>query len=170
MKRSIFLAAGGIVILFTTLNAQQTAQTAAAKSSTEEANINSYISLLRQDVKKSKVAVITEMMELTPDEASKFWPVYNAYDKELTKLGDERVALIRDYAANYGSSMTDQKITEIGRKALDLEARRTELKKRYFDRLSQTVSPKIAGRFLQIENQLLMLLDLQMASSLPIVE
>ena len=166
MKRSIFLAVGSIVILFSTLSAQQTS---AAKTETEEANINSYINLLRQDVKKGKVAVLTEMMELAPDEASKFWPVYNDYDKELSKLGDERVALLRDYGQNYGT-MTDQKIAEIGRKALDLEARRTDLKKRYFERLLKTVSARVAGRFLQIENQLLMLLDLQMASTLPIVE
>lgn len=169
MKRSIFLAVGSIVILFSTLNAQQTVNTSAAKTANEEANINSYINLLRQDVKKGKVAVLTEMMELTPDEASKFWPVYNDYDKELSKLGDERVALLREYGQNYGT-MTEQKIIEIGRKALDLEARRTDLKKRYFERLSKTVSARVAGRFLQIENQLLMLLDLQMASTLPIVE
>jgi hypothetical protein len=169
MKRSIFLGVAGILILLNTLKAQQTVKASAVKSSTEEANIDSYISLLRQDVKKGKVAVLTEMMELTPDEASKFWPVYNDYDKELSKLGDERVALLRDYGQNYGT-MTEQKIVEIGRKALDLETRRTEMKKRYFDRLSKSVSARVAGRFLQIENQLLMLLDLQMASSLPIVE
>jgi hypothetical protein len=164
MNRSIVLTIGGIVLLAAGVNAQD-----AAKASTEETNIQAYVSLLRQDLKKGKVAILTEMMELTPDEASKFWPVYNDYDKELTKLGDERVALIRTYAENY-SNMTDQKVTEIARKALDQEARRTELKKRYFERFSKAVSPKTAGRFLQIENQLLMLLDLQMASSLPIVE
>ena len=109
------------------------------------------------------------MMALTPEEASKFWPVYNEYDKELSRLGDERVALIKDYAENYGS-MSDQKVVEIGRKSLDLESRRTAIKKKYFDRLSQTVSPKTAGRFLQIESQLLMIIDLQVASSLPIVD
>ena len=164
MKCFTFLTIGGIMILTARIDAQDT-----VKASNEETNIQAYISLLRQDVKKGKVAVLTEMMELTPDEASKFWPVYNAYDKELTRLGDERLAVIGVYAENY-STMTDQKIGEIARKVLDLEARRTELKKRYFDRFSQAVSPRTAGRFLQIENQLLMIIDLQVASSLPIVE
>lgn len=138
-------------------------------ASTQEANLKSYVTLLRQDVKKDKVAILTELLGLTPDQAAKFWPLYNEYDKELTKLADERVALIRTYAENYGT-LTDQQIGDIGRKALDREARRTDLKKRYFDRFSQTVSPKIAGRFLQIENQLLGILDLQVMSMLPIVE
>jgi hypothetical protein len=164
MKCSIVTAIGGLVILGAALNAQE-----ASKTRTQDANLKSAVKLLREDVKKGKVAVLTETMELTPDEASKFWPIYNEYDKELTLLGDERLALIREFAAKFGT-MSDATITELGRKTLELEARRTDLKKRYFGRFGQAVSPKVAGRFLQIENQLLMIIDLQVASSLPIVE
>ncbi len=135
----------------------------------EEANIDTYASLLRQDVKTQKVSIISQLMALTPEQAGKFWPIYEAYDKDLTKLGDEKYAGIKKFAANYGS-MNDQVASELAAKMLDLEARRTELKKNAVQRMSQALSPKVAGRFLQIENQLLMILDLQIASSLPIVE
>lgn len=158
------IAVAGVLLSASPGNAQE-----AARSTTEQANIQSYIDLLRKDVRKEKVAILTELMDLTPEQASRFWPVYNEYDKELARLGDERVANVRVYTENY-RSMSDQKVSEVARKALDLEARRTELKKRYFDRMSQAVSPKIAGRFLQIENQLLTIIDLQIASDLPIVE
>lgn len=164
MVRFTVIAIAGALLFVSGLTAQD-----AATATPQEANIKSYINLLRQDVKKDKVSILTELMELTPEQAAKFWPVYNEYDKELTRLGDERIALIRIYAENY-SAMSDQKVSEIGRKALDLEAKRTDLKKRYFERMSHTVSPKVAGRFLQIENQLLMILDLQVSSMLPIVE
>jgi hypothetical protein len=162
MHRCTGIVIAGVLLSVSLLPAQE-----AAKAT--EADIQNYIDLLRKDVKKDKVAILTANMELTPEEAAKFWPVYNEYDKELTKLADERVALIRDYAKNYGS-MPDAKVSEIARKSLDLEARRTDLKKRYVERVSQAVSPKVAGRFLQIENQLLMLLDLQVSSSLPLVK
>jgi hypothetical protein len=164
MGRFTVIAIAGALLSVSSLTAQE-----AAKATSQEANIKSYINLLRQDIKKDKVSILTELMELTPDQAAKFWPVYNEYDKELTRLGDERIALIRIYAENYGS-MSDQKVSEIGNKALDLEAKRTDLKKRYFDRMSQSVSPKVAGRFLQIEHQLLLILDLQVSAMLPIVE
>jgi hypothetical protein len=164
MGRFTVIAIAGALLSVSGLTAQE-----AAKATSQEANIKSYINLLRQDIKKDKVSILTELMELTPDQAAKFWPVYNEYDKELTRLGDERIALIRIYAENYGS-MSDQKVSEIGNKALDLEAKRTDLKKRYFDRMSQSVSPKVAGRFLQIEHQLLLILDLQVSAMLPIVE
>jgi hypothetical protein len=145
------------------------AQAASTAEKNREANLKAYVDLLRKDLKKNKVAILTEMMELGPEEASNFWPVYNEYDKALTKLADERVALIRMYAENY-ASLTDQKVTEIALGMLDLEGQRNELKKEYFQKISQALSAKVAARFLQIENQIEKLVDLQIASSLPIVE
>jgi hypothetical protein len=135
----------------------------------EEINIDTYANLLRQDVKTQKVAIISYLMALTPEQAARFWPLYEAYDKELTKFGDEKLQGIKKFAENYGA-MSEPVASELTAKALDLESRRTELKKRTVQKMGQALSPKIAGRFLQIENQLLMILDLQIASSLPVVE
>ena len=79
---------------------------------TKETNVKAYVDLLRKDIKTEKVAILTEMLALDPEEASKFWPIYHAYDKELTKLGDERLALFRMYIENY-SNLTDQQATTI---------------------------------------------------------
>lgn len=136
---------------------------------TKEANLKAYVDLLRSDLKKDKVTILTEMMGLLPDEAAKFWPIYNNYDKELSKLGDERIAFIRMYSENYGS-LADQKVAQIVNGMLDVEGRRNQLKKTYFQKVSQGVSPKVAARFIQIESQIERLVDLQIASSLPIVE
>ena len=106
---------------------------------TQEQNIQAYVDLLRADVKSQKVAVISQMMQFTPAQASVFWPVYTEYDKELTQLGNEKLALIRDYGANYGA-ITDQKAEELVMKALDLEARRTALKKKYYKRFGVCTS------------------------------
>lgn len=45
-------------------------------------------------------------MNLTPDEAVKFWPIFDQYRQEAIKPNDDRWALIKDYAANY-NTMTD---------------------------------------------------------------
>ena len=134
-----------------------------------EANIKEYVDLLRKDIKKEKVAILTELMDLGPDDAAKFWPIYNDYDKELTKLADERLSFIRMYADNAGS-LTDQKATQIVNGLLDVQGRRNALHRKYFQRMSQSLTAKQAARFLQVEHQLLLLLDLQIAANLPIVE
>ena len=66
--------------------------------------------------------------------------------------------------------MTDEKAGELARKALDLEVQRTALKKKYFERVEKAMSSVIAARFLQAENQINMLLDLELASELPLIQ
>jgi hypothetical protein len=136
---------------------------------TQDANLKSYVNLLRADIKKAKVSIITELMDLTPEDAEKFWPVYNEYNRALTQITDERLAAIKMYADNY-RNITDEKITQITHALLDVEGRRAELKKVTFESMSQRCSAKLAARFLQIENQLEKIIDLQIAASLPIVE
>ena len=108
-------------------------------------------------------------MDLTPEEASRFWPIYSAYGKGLAKLGDERIAFFRMYVDNY-DSLTDQQATSIVNGLLDVQARRGALQKKYFQQMSQALTPKLAARFVQVEHQLLLVLDLQLAASLPVVE
>jgi Spy/CpxP family protein refolding chaperone len=157
-------------VVLTMLVATVTAGLAqAATGPTEEANIKAYIQMLRKDLKRNKVAIITELMQLTPDEAAKFWPVYNEYDKALVALADERIALTRRYAEN-SKTIDDAGITSVANGLMDVESRRVQLKKQYFERMSKTVSVRQAARFLQIENQIEKLIDLQIMSMLPIVE
>jgi hypothetical protein len=136
---------------------------------TEEQNIDTYVNLLRQDIQSQKVAITGLMMALSAEEAGAFWPVYTEYQKELTALGDEKLALIQDYADHYGE-LSDAKASEIANGALDLETKRTALKRKYLGRFSEALTARKAAKFLQIENQLLMMIDLQVASSLPVVE
>jgi hypothetical protein len=77
--------------------------------------------------------------------------------------------MIQEYAQNY-SKMTDAVADSLATKALDLEGRRNAVKTKYYERFKQALSPRTAARFLQVEQQLLLLIDLQILSSLPIME
>ena len=131
-------------------------------------DVDSYIELLRADVRAEKVAILGQAMKLSEDEASVFWPIQREYEVELAKLFDERVALIKAYTETY-ESMSDEKAEELAKWLLRLERQRTDLKEKYFERFAEDVSPTVAARFLQIENQINMLIDLQIAESLPLI-
>ena len=61
------------------------------------------IELLRSDIRTEKRAIVTRAMHLDEAQGAKFWPVYSEYEASLTKMNDERVTLIKDYAAVYNS-------------------------------------------------------------------
>lgn len=136
---------------------------------TKTLNLSAYAELLRTDLRAQKVAIITEVMGFTEAEDTAFWPIYREYDLEMAKLGDERVALIAEYAANY-SQVTDAIADKLAARALDLDARRQAAKAKCYERVKAALSPRTALRFLQVEHQLLLLTDLQIAASLPIAK
>ena len=150
----------------------QDAGVAAKNTGKEEAqqkNIQEYVNLLRSDIRKQKTAIMGAMLELSTDEAAKFWPIYNEYDTELTKLNDLRLANIQEYARSY-DNMTESKADELIRKAFDYRKQRSELLSKYYGRVKESLGSIQAARFVQIEDQLLMIIDLQITSELPVVE
>lgn len=153
-----------ILVLAPVLPAQRTAQ-----SDDQQSNIQAYIDLIRADVKAEKVEILGAMMQFTPDEASTFWPIYKSYDADLTKLGDQKLALIKEYADNY-DSMTDEKADELVQKSFALVSDRNALLKNCYEQVKNKMGAKTAARFMQVEHQLVMIIDLQIASQLPAVK
>jgi hypothetical protein len=169
-SRKWFLVELAAVLLLTVPRtfAQQAAN-APARTETQDTNIRAYVELLRADVNEKRTLIYTNIMQLNDEQAAKFWPIYREYDMELNKLNDQKIEGIKEYARNY-SNMTDAKADEIATLALELENKRNELKKTYYTKIREALGGLIAARFLQVENQILMVLDLQIASSLPIVQ
>jgi hypothetical protein len=108
---------------------------------------------------------------LHPDsaQAAKFWPVYRAYQLELDKIGDKRVAMIKDYAANF-DKMTPEKAKDLVKQALDQQSARTSLLKKYYPQFEKTIGSIEAAKLVQIENMVMNLVDLQIQSELPLVQ
>jgi hypothetical protein len=127
-----------------------------------------FIELLRQDLKTQKVAIITEAMEFNEAESNTFWPVYRNYDFELSKLGDDRLSIIKDYADNY-ENMTNEKAKELMDRSIKNQESVLKLRKKYFKEFQKILPVIKAARFMQVENQIGLLINLQIASELPLV-
>jgi hypothetical protein len=146
----------------------QAGQQTGTPTDTGAQNIQEYTDLLRTDVRQQKAQIMGAMMQLSAADAAKFWPIYDEYDTQLNKLNDQRVANIQEYANDY-NQMTDEKADELVQKALAYRKQRSELLAKYYERVKQALGGVTAARFIQIEDQLLLIIDLQIDSSLPIV-
>lgn len=172
MRRHRGVLLGLTMILIASIEAagqQPQAPQPLPKEEARERNLTAYIELLRSDLRTQKIAVFTELMQLTDAEDAAFWPVYREYEVELSRLNDERIAAIETYAKVY-DNLTTVTADELAVKALDLEARRTALKQKFYAKLKTAISPIKAARALQIENQIQLLVDLQVAASLPVLK
>jgi hypothetical protein len=95
MKRIMNVTLVLVSALFPAIPAAH-AQTAASKES--QSVSEQYVRLLREDI-QSKKQLIAANLPLTTREAMKFWPVYDQYSAEITKIGDQRYALIKEYVS-----------------------------------------------------------------------
>jgi hypothetical protein len=164
----LFVASSPAALAQETPHSQKTKAPQSAATDTQKKNMQEYIDLMRSNVRDQKAEIMGAVMQLGIDDSAKFWPIYSEYDAELTKLNTLRIENIKDYAQNY-AQMTDDKADELIQKALDYQKQRGDLLAKYYDRMKQSLGATTAARFLQVEHQLLLIIDLQIASSLPIV-
>jgi hypothetical protein len=135
----------------------------------KELNERAYVRLLRSDLKTKKEAIIKEDMQLTPQQAAAFWPIYKNYDAEQNKLIDQKRAVFQDYAHNF-RTMNDEKADQIAQKVIALDDQRLALRKKYYQLMKSAIPTVLVVRFFHVENQIQSLMDLQIDSTLPIVE
>jgi len=128
----------------------------------------SYFELLRQDMGTKKVALITEVMQFTDQESEVFWPLYREFDFEKSKLGDETLKLIKNYASHY-ENITDEKAVELMNTNFDIQKKELDLKRNYLKKFGKVIAPARAVKFMQVMNQIEMIIDIQIASQLPLI-
>jgi len=127
-----------------------------------------YFELLRSDIRADRVAIVTEAMALSQANADIFWPIYREYEYEQSKLGDEKITLIKDYAKGY-MEMTDKLAKDLMERVFDLDKDILNLQKKYFKKMDKELPSTVAVKFFQIDRQILMLMNLQIASELPLI-
>jgi len=127
------------------------------------------VQMLRADIRAKRKDVTAQNMTLTPDEATKFWPLYDQYMSEVTKIGDARWALIQDYAKNY-STMTDAQAQDFIKKSGAIDQQLTALRLKYVPIFEKVISPKKTALWYQIDRRLDLLINLQLAALIPVVD
>lgn len=127
------------------------------------------IALLRADIQTKKTDILQQNLMLSDEQAKTFWPLQRNYENDLSKLGDQRLDVIRDYAKNW-DNLKDETAKNLGRRLLEYQKRRVDLRSRYFDRMSKDISPTVAAKFFQLETQLEDIIDLEIASSVPLIK
>lgn len=126
------------------------------------------MSMLRSDVRADAQAIMTVAMDLSNDEAANFWPIYREYELERSRWGDRRIALIRSFADQF-MLMSDDVAEDLIEEMFELLGDRLELYEDFYEKFADEVSPSVGARFVQVERQLNMIMDLQIAQELPLV-
>jgi hypothetical protein len=130
-----------------------------------------YIDAVCSDLSRGKADIIKTVMNLSPSEAGSFWPIYRAYERELDALSDQRTELTGTFVrAVQAKSLDNPTAQQLGNAWWDQESQRLALMRKYYGRMLTEISPLRAAQFAQIEHRVNLILDLGVASELPLVK
>jgi hypothetical protein len=133
--------------------------------------VHIYVDEVRADLAQGKIEIINNVMQLSDDEDKIFWPIYNDYEQEQFALGDRRLELMREFViAQDNHTLGDAQAAALIDRYFQYEQDRLELLERYTGILSKALSPIRAAQFAQIEHRIDTVIDLMIASQMPLVE
>jgi hypothetical protein len=130
-------------------------------------DLRAILEVMRSDVNGFKIRALNENMQLTAAEADKFWPIYRQYEKELAVVADKKVALLRESVERLDNRTLDEKAANrLAQEWLKNVQARLDLWKKYQKKVARAVSPVRAVQFLQVEHQMALFIDLNIASEM----
>ena len=158
-----------ITALWTVSGATVRAQTTSPKDGAAHVISDQDMNMLRKDLRSKRKQLIAANLKLTDTEAAKFWPVYDQYVTELIAINDKKFAVIQDYADNWGK-LTDQQSLSFIRQWTDSDIAAAQLRQKYVPIVSKVLDGKKTATFMQLDRRLAMMIELQVASQMPLVQ
>ena len=127
--------------------------------------------ILRQKIKADKKLVVAQNLMLTDAEGTAFWPVYDAYQKDLQQLNQRVVAMVQTYADAYNKGPV---ANDVAKKLLDeslaVDDAEVKLKASYAPKILAVLPATKAARYIQIENKIRAAIRYELADGIPLVQ
>ena len=128
--------------------------------------------ILVQKLKADKKLLVANNMELTDAESKGFWPLYDAYQKDLQQVNERLGKTISDFADahNQGKgSISNDIAKKLLNEAISVEEQEVKLKRTYADKIGNVLPAAKTARYIQIENKIRALIKFELARQIPLV-
>ena len=127
--------------------------------------------IVREKVRADKKLLVAANMELTESEAAAFWPVYEAYQKEIADLNQRTLKVIESYADTYNQgTVSDDAAKKLLDEALAIDSAEVDLRKSYVSKFSKVLPAAKVARYYQIERKIRAAINYELASGIPLVK
>ena len=142
----------------------------AAPAFAQDKPADTNMQILLDKVKADKKLVVAANMDLSEAEAKGFWPIYEAYQKDLQLVNDRLGKMIVAYADAYNkNTLTDAQAMLLANEALSVDHDELTLRKTYAAKLVGVIPAKKVARYLQIENKIRAAIRYDLAKGIPLV-
>ena len=130
---------------------------------------NNYTEVMRSALKTEKKAIIAEVMTFTDEESVAFWPLYNEYQEKLYISNTKYLGIINDFVEKF-ETLSDVDATDLMSRMNSYDTEILKLRKTYMKKFGKILPATKVLRYVQAENKIDVLIDFEIASSIPLIE
>jgi hypothetical protein len=153
------------LITLAALAAITTVETTLAESS----GLSNDAQVLISQIQTDKRAIVLSTLGLTDPQVAAFTPLYDEFQADNKKVMERGIDMLNKFASNYGS-MTDDAAKDILKEWFDLREDRNEVVEKYAKKMTKVLPATKVLQWVQVENKLSSLLDVQAASVIPLAQ
>ena len=126
--------------------------------------------ILKEKLKADKKLLVANNMGLTDAEAKQFWPLYDAYQKDLEAVNKQLGQTVKDYADAFNKgTIPNDTAKKLLNEALSVEEQETKLKRTYADKIGKVLPATKVARYIQMETKIRSLIRFELAQQIPLV-
>ena len=127
-----------------------------------------YIDLIKKDVQAESRKIVEGNLELTDEQATAFWPLYDEYDAAYDAIVDERLKIIEDYMLDY-YALDDETTEGLLNRVIEIDQKILDTKKKYINKMLEVLPATVVGKFFQIDSRIGALIDVIRMSTIPLI-
>ena len=148
--------------------ASRQVQQVSASATYVPTSIEEVLQAVRADLQGERADIIAKNLTLTSAQAAKFWPLFEAYQKEQNVIMDDQLRGIQRYIENF-DNLDDGGALALINAHFDRDARMNALRRRWLGEFQKALDTKLAVRVMQIDRRLSMAHQLQFATKIPLI-
>ena len=164
--RNALLFTVGVCILSASAMAWTTAQQARVVS-TPPTSIDEVLVAVRADLQGERSDIMAKNLTLTSEQAAKFWPLFETYQKEQNVIMDEQLKGIQRFIETF-DTLDDATALGLAHAHLDRDARMSALRQKWLAEFQKALNTKLAVRVMQIDRRLSLAHQVMFSSKIPL--
>ena len=139
----------------------------ASTASSSSSSMDEVLVTIRADLQNNRADIVAKNVTLTAEQAAKFWPMFDAYQKEQGAIMDDQLKSVQWYIENFDSA-DDAAALRLINAHFERDAKMSTLRQKWLGEFQKVLGTKLAVRVMQIDRRLSLAHQAFVASRIPL--
>jgi Spy/CpxP family protein refolding chaperone len=164
VRTTIALLSAALLVSVSAVTASRQVQ----QASTHPVNIEEAMKAFRADLQASRADIIAKNVQLTAEQAAKFWPLFERYQKEQSAIIDAQLKGVQQYAEKF-EKLDDGTALSLVKAHLERDGRMNALRQQWLGEFAKVLPGRLAARVIQIDRRISLAQQMEISAQVPLI-